>query len=164
MGSGGIIPEPVGTLKTAEFAGYTFPDMPAAFIPTSLAGTKSEVIAGDLGLPILARFRLIIDYSHNRVYAIPYANAIHEPLAKDRLGLWLNKGAAGVTVEFVAPNSPAQLAGFKTGDKVGLIDGKPADAWSEAALTDLRYAANGKSLSFTMRDGSLRQVKLADYF
>jgi hypothetical protein len=74
-GTGGFIPETVATLNRAEFAGLTFGSMQAAFIPSSQSGTKSDVIAGDLGLPVLARFRLILDYSHNRVYALPYANA-----------------------------------------------------------------------------------------
>jgi Aspartyl protease len=164
IGSGGIAPEPVGVLKRAEFAGFTFTDMPAAFIPSSLAGTKSDIIAGDLGLPVLTRFRLIIDYSHNRLYAIPNARVLHDPFARDRLGLWLNKKGADVVVEFVAPSSPAQAAGFKIGDKVALIDGKAAQAWAETALADLRYRASGTKLVFTMQDGSDRKVKFADYF
>ena len=164
IGSGGIVPEPVGVLKRAEFAGFTFTDMPAAFIPSSLAGTKSDIIAGDLGLPVLARFRLIIDYSHNRLYAIPNPGVLHDPFVKDRLGLWLNKRGADVVVEFVAPDSPAQTAGFKIGDKVALIDGEAAQMWSETALAGLRYRAGRTSLIFTMQNGSVRQVKFADYF
>jgi len=164
IGSGGIVPEPIGTLRSVQFAGFGFENMPAAFIPASLAGTQSSTIAGDLGLPLLARFRLIIDYSHNWLYAIPYADSIHEPFPKDRLGLWLNKKDAGLTVEFVAPDSPASSAGFRIGDKVAQIDGRAAQAWSEMALADLRYRPAGNSLVFTMQDGSVRRVKLADYF
>ncbi len=90
-GTGGFITETVATLNRAEFAGLIFGSMPAAFIPASVAGTKSDVIAGDLGLPVLARFRLILDYSHNRVYALPYADASRAPFAKDRLGRSLDK-------------------------------------------------------------------------
>lgn len=164
IGSGGIVPEPIGTLRSAQFAGFRFENMPAAFIPASLAGTQSSTIAGDLGLPLLARFRLIIDYSHNWLYVIPYADSIHEPFPKDRLGLWLNKKDTGLAVEFIAPDSPASSAGFKIGDKVAQIDGRTAQTWSEMTLADLRYRPNGSSLVFTMQDGSVRRVKLADYF
>jgi S1-C subfamily serine protease len=118
----------------------------------------------DLGLPILARFRLIIDYSHGRLYAIPYADVRKAPFAKDRLGLSLNKEDAGFTVAFVAPNSPAQAAGFKVGDDVTLIDGKPAKVWPEKSFAALSYGASGTNLIFTMHGGGVRQVKLADYF
>jgi len=163
-GTGGFITETVATLNRAEFAGLTFGSMPAAFIPSSQSGTKSDVIAGDLGLPLLARFRLILDYSHHCVYALPYAKPTRAPFAKDRLGLSLDKADAGFAVGFVAPDSPAQAAGFKVGDKITLIDGKSAEAWPGTSFGDLRYGTSGANLVFTMQGGGIRQVKLADYF
>jgi hypothetical protein len=163
-GTGGVLVEPVATLSRAEFAGLTFRSVPAAFIPASQTGTKSDVIAGDLGLPILSRFRLIIDYSHNRLYAVPYGDVTRAPLSKDRLGLFVTKEDADFAVKFVAPNSPAEAAGFKAGDKIAMIDGKPAQAWPETAFADLRYGASGTPLAFTMQGGARRRVKLADYF
>jgi membrane-associated protease RseP (regulator of RpoE activity) len=67
-------------------------------------------------------------------------------------------------VGFVAPNSPARSAGFKVGDKIALINGKPAQAWPQTTLANLKYGAIGTTLAFTMEGGGLRQVKLADYF
>ena len=142
-GTGGFIVETVATLSRAEFAGFTFSGMPVAFIPASQTGTKSNVIAGDLGLPVLARFRLIIDYPHDRLYVVPYADAAKAPFAKDRLGLSLNKEDAEFAVAFVAPNSPAQAAGFKVGDKIAMIDGKSAQAWPGTSFAALRYGASG---------------------
>ena len=163
-GSGGIVVETVATLRSAQFAGVTFPNMPAAFVPASVAGTTSAVISGDIGLPVLTRFHLIIDYSHNRLYAAPYADASQQSLAKDRLGLALKKNATEFTVQFVAPNSPSELAGFKAGDKIAMIDGKPPAAWSETLIADLKYRASGTNLRFKMQDGGVRRVKLVDYF
>jgi hypothetical protein len=163
-GTGGFIPETVATLNRAKFAGLTFGSMPAAFIPASVAGTKSDVIAGDLGLPLLARFRLILDYSHHCVYALPYADPTRAPFAKDRLGLSLDKADAGFAVGFVAPDSLAQAAGFKVGDKIALINGKSAEVWPVTSFADLRYSPSGTNLVFTMQGGGVRQVKLADYF
>lgn len=163
-GTGGFIPETVATLSRAEFAGVTFSNMPAALILSSVAGTTSDLIAGDIGLPVLTHFRLILDYSHERLYAVPYADAARASFAKDRLGIFLTKDEVGFVVEFVAPNSPAQAAGFKVGDKITLIDGKAAQAWPEASFAGLRYGASGSNVAFTMRDGGTRQVKLVDYF
>jgi hypothetical protein len=163
-GSGGFVIETVATLHHAEFAGVTFANMPAAFIPTSIAGTTSTLISGDIGLPVLTRFRLVIDYPHDRLYALPYADAAQTPLPKDRLGLALKKDDAAFTVQFVAPNSPSQAAGFKVGDKIAKIDDKQPTAWSEVSIVDLKYGAIGSSVGFMMQDGDVRQVKLADYF
>lgn len=163
-GSGGFVVETVATLHQAKFAGITLTNMPAAFIPTSIAGTTSTMISGDIGLPVLTRFRLVIDYPHDRLYAVPYADAAQVPLPKDRLGLVLKKDDATFTVQFVAPDSPSQVAGFKVGDKITKIDGKQSTAWTEASIVDLKYGVDGSSLAFTMQDGNVRHVKLADYF
>lgn len=163
-GTGGVFPEVVATLSRAEFAGVEVGNMPAAFVPTSQTGTKSNLISGDIGLPVLARFHLILDYSHDRLYAAPYTEAARAPFDKDRLGLALNKVDTSIAVGFVAPNSPAQAAGFKAGDKIMLIDGKSSKAWPQTALADLRYGAAGTAVAFTMEGGSIRQVKLTDYF
>jgi hypothetical protein len=45
-GTGGFIPETVATLRSAEFAGVTFVNMPAAFIPT--AQTRDPQTPADL--------------------------------------------------------------------------------------------------------------------
>jgi hypothetical protein len=163
-GTGGFAIESVSTLNRAVFAGVTFVNMPAAFVPSNVAGTTSNIIAGDIGLPVLTHFRLILDYSHERLYAVPYADAARASFAKDRLGLNLTKGDAGFAVKFVAPNSPAQAAGFKVGDKITLIDGKSVQAWPEISFAGLKYGASGTNLTFTMQSGDIRRVKLADYF
>jgi hypothetical protein len=163
-GINGFVPETVATLHRVEFAGVQAADMPAAFIPAAVTGPLPDVIAGDLGLPMLARFRLIIDYAHDRLYAVPYADAAHAPFAKNRLGLAVNLEDAGFAVRFVAPNSPAQAAGFKVGDAIEQIDGKSPPAWTTPALTHLAYGARGTTVTFTMRGGGVRRVTLADYF
>jgi membrane-associated protease RseP (regulator of RpoE activity) len=67
-------------------------------------------------------------------------------------------------VAFVTPSSPVQIAGFKVGDKITLIDGKSAEAWPGISFVDLRYGPSGTDLVFTMQSGAVRHVKLADYF
>jgi predicted metalloprotease with PDZ domain len=107
---------------------------------------------------------MIIDYAHNRLYAIPYPGILRKPFPKDRLGLTLDKQDSGFEVRFVAPHSPAELAGFKVGARITLVSGRSAGDWTETALGDLRYRPSGSNLAFTMEGGILRHVKLADYF
>lgn len=163
-GVGGFHAETIASLRHFAFAGVDFADVPATFTPDTLSGSNSNVVVGNIGLSVLARFRLIIDYAHDRLYAAPYADAASAPFARDRLGLSLVKGDGGFSVEFVAPGSPAQGAGFKAGERISHIDGKPALAWSDAALTQLRYAAAGSSLTFTMADGAVKKVQLANFY
>ncbi len=138
--------------------------VPATFSPDTLSGANSNRVVGNIGLSILARFRLIIDYSHDRLYATPYADATSMPFAKDRLGLSFVKNGTGLVVKFVSPDSPAQAAGFKIGDKIVSIDQKTIQAWSDSALATLRYASAGTTMVFTADDGAIRRVQLADFF
>jgi PDZ domain-containing protein/aspartyl protease len=163
-GTGGFFPETIAVLNHAEFAGVRFENIPAAFVTTSQAGPVSQLMSGNVGLPVLARFRLVLDYPHSRLYALPYADVIRSPFPKDRLGLVLNGDEDTFTVGFVAPNSPAAAAGFKVGDKIALINGKSAQSWSQSALSDLKFGASGTSVTFTINGGGIRQVKLADFF
>jgi hypothetical protein len=158
--SGGRFVEPVVSLDHLNFAGVDFPQAPIALIPDDQLPPAS--ITGGVGLPLLAKFRLIIDYSHNWLYALPIAEAVKTPVPKDRIGLVLSKTDRDVV--FVAPGSPAEAAGFKTGDKIRLIDGKSIDAWPVREILKFQMADAGTTHTFTMADGTVRQVKAADFF
>jgi hypothetical protein len=158
----GPFSETVVSVDHLGFAGVDFPGAPIAVIPDTDLPPGS--IAGGVGLPLLSHFRLIIDYSHNRIYAIPDVRAAKAPITKDRIGLVLAKKDSDFGVAFVAPNSPAAAAGFKKGDKIALIDGKPFDAWARLAILEFHMADAGTSHAFTMPDGTVRHIKAVDFF
>jgi hypothetical protein len=159
----GPFKETVVSLEHLRFAGVDFPDAPIALIPDS--NLPPAPITGGVGLPLLAKFRLIIDYSHNRLYAIPNAEATKTAIPKDRIGLVLDKkDTSGFSVAFVAPHSPAETAGFKKGDKIALIDGRPFHAWPTRAIIAFQMADAGTTHTFAMPDGTTRHIKAADFF
>jgi hypothetical protein len=158
----GPFSETVVSVDHLGFAGVDFPRAPIAVIPDTDLPPAS--IAGGVGLPLLSHFRLIIDYSHNRIYAIPNVRTAKAPITRDRIGLVLAKKDSDFGVAFVAPNSPAEAAGFKKGDKIALIDGKPFDAWARVAILEFHMADAGTSHAFTMPDGTVRHVKAVDFF
>ena len=154
--------EPVVTLDKVRFAGVDFPNAPIALVPDAALPPAS--ISGGVGLPLLSHFRLIIDYSHHRLFAIPNAGAAQAPFAKDRLGLVVAKQGDELGVTFVSPGSPAEAAGFAKGDKIAALDGKPAAVWSDLAIITLRFADSGSHFTFTMKDGAVRRVQATDFF
>jgi hypothetical protein len=159
----GRFTETVVSVDHLSFAGIDFPQTPIALIPDSEVPPAS--ITGGVGLPLLAKFRLIIDYSHNRLYAIPDDAAIKNPIEKDRIGLVLDKKSMDTfTVAFVAPNSPAEAAGFKKGEKITLIDGKPLTSWPAQAIIAFQMAGPGTMHTLKMVDGTVRQIKAQDFF
>ncbi len=163
-GVGGYHPTMIVSLGKLEFAKVEFHNVPATLASDTLSGSNSNVVVGNVGLSILSRFHLVIDYSHDRLYALPYADAGTAPFDKDRLGMSLKRAADAIEVEFVSPGSPAQAAGLKAGDKIKAIDGKQAKDWPGATLAALRYRRAGDTLEITLNSGDLRKLVLADFF
>jgi hypothetical protein len=159
----GRFTETVVSLDHLTFAGIAFPQTPIALIPDSEVPPAS--ITGGVGLPLLVGFRLIIDYSHNRLYAIPDDVATKKPIQKDRIGMVLDKSSTDAfTVAFVSPNSPAERAGFKKGEKIALIDGKPLAAWPVEQIIAFQMAEAGTAHTLKMLDGTVRQITAVDFF
>ncbi len=156
--------EPVATLSRVQFAGISFNQVPSVFPSNTVRGSDSPLVSGNIGLELLARFRLIVDYPHDRLYAVPNIDTESVPFAKDRLGLYLSKQGTTFVVDFVSPDSPAQTAGFKAGERIAMIDQKAGAAWTQAELTNLRFATKETTIVFTMESGGIRQVKAKDYF
>jgi predicted metalloprotease with PDZ domain len=101
---------------------------------------------------------LIIDYPHNRLYAIPDDAAVKKPIEKDRIGLVFDrKSTDAFAVAFVAPGSPAEAAGFKKGEKIALIDGKPLTAWPAQAIIAFQMDDAGTVHTLQMMDGTVRR-------
>lgn len=140
----------------------TFPQTPIALIPDSEVPPAS--ITGGVGPPLLAGFRLIIDYSHNRLYAIPDDVATKKPIKKDWIGMVFDKNFTDAfTVAFVSSNSPAERAGFK-GEKIALIDGKPLAAWPVEQIIAFQMAEVGTAHTLKMLDGTVRHITAVDFF
>ncbi len=154
----------VATLKSVRFAGTTFRDVPAQF-NTADVETDSDRQAGNVGLPLLGRFRLLIDFPHNRLFAIPLTDRVARPFERDRAGLRVVRDGNRLDVTYVAERSPASAAGWAKGDAIVAIDGKPVGPQTPLGPAGgLISAPAGTTVVLTMADGSKRRLTLANYF
>ena len=91
-----------------------------------------------------------------------------EALAADLAGrAGLNTVFEGdhLRVVYVAPGSPAEAAGWKAGEQVTAIDGKPIGAGYNGSDQSLwLYGAAGKAVTLKTADGAVRKLVLKDYF
>src|ERR1700694_918179 len=80
---------------------------------------------GVIGSEILRRFKVIFDYSRQRMILEPN-RYFSESYEHDMAGMLLVTERTGFRVRQVIENSPATAAGLHEGDFISAINGKPA--------------------------------------
>jgi hypothetical protein len=84
---------------------------------------------GNLGMGILKRFTLIVDYPDSAVYLKPTVS-FDDPFEHDMSGMEYYSGGENfehVTISRVEPGSPADEIGLEPGDEIMSINFKPVD-------------------------------------
>jgi hypothetical protein len=154
--------------QSATLKDVALGDLHLAGVPADLQihpqPALDDTVAGRIGIGLLSRFHVIIDYPQGHLYLIPIADQLSAPFARDRVGLGMLPDAGGLVVKLVALGSPAAAAGFHEGDKVTEINGEPAGAWNQMRLQQAFSAAAGTTLRVTVAGAAPRELTLADYF
>lgn len=161
---GGLKARDVATVRTLTLAGVTFRDIPAVFGEDDASAFGSTRTAGNIGMPILSRFQLTTDYTRERLLLTPRPDVVAQPFPKDRTGLVARFGGGVFNLGMVAPGSPAEAAGLKTGQVITAVNGRPAADLGVAGLTALRTAAPGAALALTLQTGETVTLTLKDYY
>jgi len=71
---------------------------------------------------------------------------------------------ASLVVEYVAPGSPAEAAGWQKGERIAALDGVAVDGDGWRVWAVWARAAAGTKARLTMSDGTVRELTLADYY
>jgi hypothetical protein len=131
-GVGGPEENTVGRVEALEIGPYRITRPVALFADAqggSLARTDFDAL---IGMGLLHRFRVIFDYSRERVILEPSAN-LAEPMEGDMSGLALKAVGPGlerIVVATVHRDSPASTADLRPGDRIVSIDGRePGSLW-----------------------------------
>lgn len=162
---GGIKTRNIASLRSVTFAGVTFHDVPTVFFDDDGQSAESNRTLGNVGMPILSRFRLTTDYAHNRLFLTPLPDAAARPFSKDRSGVLARPARDGkAEILLIAPGSPAEAVGLKAGQILTAVNGLALTGDNAAAIQALRTLPAGSSVSFTLSTGETRTVVLKDYF
>jgi hypothetical protein len=143
----------IGDLIVREVAGDLFTGDKGAF--------ANPKIDANLGGGILGRFAVTFDYENRRMYLEP-GPGLDVRESYDRAGMWIMRAPDAVLVGALTPKGPAEKAGLKAGDRMTLIDGKPAASRAIAEWRAfLRETAAGTRVPVGYeRDGSRRETAL----
>lgn len=161
---GGLKERRLTSVRSLTFGGATFTDIPAILFEDSGDSSESSRTLGNIGLPILSRFRLFVDFPNDRLWLIPNANAVPLPFQRDVTGLRLEGHPDGARVTFVAPNSPAASAGLVKGDIVTALDGVATKGAGPSLMAQIRARKAGETLTVQTADGKTHQLVIARYY
>lgn len=161
---GGVRETGIATIRSINVAGFEIRDVPATFPPAGPSAVDSDRTAGNVGMGVLGRFRLITDFEGGRLWLGATPESLARPFARDRLGLGLRKEAAAIVVQRVSPNSPAAAAGWVAGERIVAIDGVAAEALDAAELRAIVSGPAGRSVVLTLEGGAQRTLEARDFY
>jgi len=126
---------------------------------------SSESTVGNVGMPLLGQFDIVLDVSQGRLWLRSAPPRARLPMLKDRSGLGLAASATDLTVVHVASGSPAAQAGWAAGEHVVAVNDRPIDgSYTQGPLWQWRYGRAGTRVTLKLADGTTRMLKLADYY
>ena len=152
----------IAMVRKLALGGATFTGLPSRLENReSSEDAASGMLDGNIGMGILNRFHLIVDFPHNRVLFAPPIDT-STPFRVNHSGLTLRPGVAGSTILHVADGSPAARAGLAVGEVIQSIDGKPVS--DDGSDGEWQYGPLGDNVRLRLTDGTVRTIKLASYF
>jgi len=157
-GIGGDAQVGLGSLTDFALAGAAFRDVP-------FVREESRMLPGgvdaNIGLPLLARYRVFLDYRAEQAWLAPIPERTAPAFARNTTGLRVGRPAPDrLIVLFVSDPSPAKAAGFVGGEEIVALDGVPVSALAPDADPTAWTRAPGEGvLVLKLADG--REVTIA---
>ncbi|MDX5346268.1 MAG: PDZ domain-containing protein, partial [Hymenobacteraceae bacterium] len=147
----------LGRIKNLELKTYNLKNVLASFPDHAEFGSKTTVARnGNIGLELLKRFHLILDYSRSAIYLKPNS-MIKDPFEHDMSGIELIAGGENFhryIIYSVHPGSPADEAGLKAGDEIISIDWTLVSKLNLTRISKLLHSYHGRNLTFFVKRGS----------
>jgi hypothetical protein len=138
-GAGGEVTGTIGRVAALKIAGYTLPQPLTLFSEDTAGAFARAAVQGNIGEPVLSRFKLYFDYSHNRIIFEPTAE-LAQPFDRAFSGLVIvteGKDYRTFRITDLLPDSPATDVGLQKGDVITAIDAQPASALTLTKIFDL---------------------------
>lgn len=146
----------VGNAKKVTFAGHEFTDLPIDLSKSKAGVMASPDYAGILGIKIINRFNLILDYNDEKIYFKPnqnYAKKFEFPLS----GLSIVNEGDKAMIQNVIMKSEAYEKGLRKGDEVLSLNGdetRDVDAYRKL----LKEEGKSVTIKVKTKSGEIKQV------
>lgn len=127
-GAGGEVTARIGRVSELKIGRFRISSPITLFAEDKAGAFADPALVGNIGQQIVGKFRLFLDYSHNRIIFEPN-NSFAESFDRAFGGLALvaeGKDYRTFRISDVLENSPGTEAGLQKDDVITTIDGKPA--------------------------------------
>lgn len=157
-GLGGDISGYVGMIDGMNIEQYRLSNIITSFQEIDSSFLDSDYIYRDgiIGNVILSRFHFIIDYMREKLY-LKEISKLEEEFEYDKSGMLiyaLGKNLNEYYIKTIYPNTPAQKAGLKPGDKIVKMGFWPIKFYSLSSLLSKLKGKEGKRIKITvLRNG-----------
>jgi len=139
VGIGGEATGRVGRVAGLKIGNFNLPN-PITFFSADKEGAFATTeIQGNIGEELLSKFKVFLDYAHNRVILEPNP-LFAKPFDDAFSGLAIlaeGKDYRTFRIEDVLENSPASAAGIQKDDVIVTIGGRPASALTLTQILDM---------------------------
>lgn len=152
-GAGGEITGRVGRVSELKIGKYKISNPLAMFSQDKKGAFASSALLGNIGAQITSKFKLFLDYSHDRIIFEPNST-FAEPFDRATSGLMVqayDKDYKTFRITHVIDDSPASEAGLQPNDIITAVDGKPTTELTISKLNEMFERA--VSYKLTVRRG-----------
>ncbi len=152
-----------GRIANLQIGPYNLRQPVVGFSQARAGALAQSEFAGILGAEILRRFRVIFDFSRERLILEP-KDALTQVFRYDASGIRLRAAGADLreyVVTGVVDDSPAAKAGLQAGDRLMEIQGKPAGLFCLGEILDILRRDGGTEVIRIQRGSQLLEMSLA---
>jgi hypothetical protein len=146
-----------GRLRAISVGGVSVHEVPINLQQGTTGAYASPSFSGTIGQRLLSHFNTVYDYTGSAIYFAPnHATATPFP-PRTTFGLTVMSDGPDYTrfnVAGVRKGSPADSVGFRKGDVIAALDGKPASGWRLAAVRAALAEAGSHRAVMVQRAGA----------
>lgn len=138
-GAGGKVRGRIGRVSELKIGNFKISSPITMFAEDKAGAFANTVLLGNIGMQIVSKFRIFLDYKRDRIILEPNAN-FAKPFDRAHAGLAIHaegKDYRTFRIDEVLENSPASAAGLQINDVIIAVDGKPAAALTMTNLNEM---------------------------
>jgi hypothetical protein len=138
-GAGGASTGRIGRVTALKIGTFTISNPTTMFSEDKEGALASSAVLGNIGAQVMSKFRLLLDYSHDRIVFEPNST-FPEGFERAYGGLAMvaeGKDYRTFRITDLLDNSPAAEAGLQKNDIITAIDGKPAADLTLSKLNEM---------------------------